>query len=202
MHDWTFDDLDFDTHVREQLPWYDLATECVSFLAKQYIPTSNGLVYDIGASTGNMSKAIQQTLVARNALCISIEPNQSMIQKFNGYGEVVEKNAQDFVYDNYDVAILFLTVMFIPVSERDLLFKKLKRKLKKGGAIIVVDKVNDASGYFSTCLKRLTLHFKNKVKKKDIINKELSLSGVQRPSKRNGKLFFKVGEFEGWIIEG
>jgi hypothetical protein len=48
----------------------------------------------------------------------------------------------------------------------------------------------------------MTMYFKQKfVKPKDIIEKELSLSGVQRPVERTGKLFFKFGEFEGWVIE-
>ena len=43
----------FDDHVREQLPWYDLATDALIHIARHYIP-EGGIVYDIGASTGNM----------------------------------------------------------------------------------------------------------------------------------------------------
>lgn len=202
MNDWTFDNLDFDKHVREQLPWYDLVTEAVVFMARQYLPTSNGLVYDIGASTGNITRNMKELIETRNAKAISIEPDISLINKFYGVGEVEMGIAENYDYKQFDVAILFLTLMFVPVSKREGLITTLKKKVRKGGVIIIVDKVTDSSGYFATCIKRMTMYFKQKfVANADIIDKEISLSGVQRPVKRNGKLFFKFGEFEGWVIE-
>jgi len=59
--DWTFKSQDiaahFDQHVKEQLPWYDLITKVIVCIARHYIE-SNGLVYDIGCSTGNITGAI------------------------------------------------------------------------------------------------------------------------------------------------
>lgn len=200
--DWTFDNLDFDKHVREQLPWYELVTEAVAFMAKQYLPTKDGVLYDIGASTGNITHSMRKTLAERKAKAISIEPNASLVSKFNGYGDIVYSSAEDVQYEKFDVAILFLTMMFIPVHKREGLITTLKQNMRKGGVIIIVDKVTDSSGYFATCIKRMTMYFKQQfVTTDDIVNKELSLSGVQRPVKRNGKLFFKFGEFEGWVIE-
>ena len=73
--EWTFKSSDvaegFDNHVREQLPWYDLVTDGLRQLARHYIP-QNGLVYDIGASTGNMGRAF-------------FEGNQSRITLFKGF---------------------------------------------------------------------------------------------------------------------
>ena len=200
--DWTFDNLDFDKHVREQLPWYDLATEAVVFMARQYIPTVGGLIYDIGASTGNITKNLKNVIIERGVEAISIEPNQSLADKFEGCGDVYVCHAEENDYEKFDVAILFLTLMFVPVSHRDELLTSLKQNMRKGGAIIIVDKVTDSSGYFATCIKRMTMYFKQKfVETENIIEKEISLSGVQRPVKREGKLFFKFGEFEGWVIE-
>jgi tRNA (cmo5U34)-methyltransferase len=54
-------------------------------------------------------------------------------------------------------------------------------------------------------MKRLTMFWKlkNGAKAEDILNKELSLSGVQRPINipKNAKQFFQLGEFKGWVIE-
>ena len=50
MKDWTFKEgfaNKFDSHVREQLPWYELVTESVAYITRNYLPKS-GLVYDIG----------------------------------------------------------------------------------------------------------------------------------------------------------
>ena len=72
---WTFENKEvaenFNNHVREQLPWYDLATQAVIHLARHYIP-NNGLVYDLGASTGNIGNAIKDILTTRNAEFIAL----------------------------------------------------------------------------------------------------------------------------------
>ena len=110
--------------------------------------------------------------------------------------------------DTSHVTILFLTLMFIPVNERENLMRMLIGNLHKGGCIIVVDKVLDHGGYFATVLKRLTMHFKLQqgAKPEDVLTKEMSLAGVQVPIDpailgADAKQFFRMGEFAGWVIE-
>jgi len=215
MKDWTFKGFSgqFDSHVREQLPWYELVTESVAYIARNYLP-QDGLIYDIGCSTGNMTNALLPLVEERSAKIIAIDNDLSMIKAF-------EKNikhsqvdtfcdyAQEFEYDNFDVAVVFLTAMFLPVEEQHNFFNKIFDRLNDGGAIIVVDKVCDEEGYFSTVMKRLTMFWKlkNGANAEDIINKELSLSGIQRPldvhilRAFNAKQFFQLAEFKGWVIE-
>lgn len=204
--DWTFTDVPdgFDAHVRKQLPWYDFATQCVAFVARHYLPTRGGVLYDIGASTGNITRALAPTIQERRVVAISVEENAAMAEQFRGHGALLVSPVQDIELEEFDVAILFLTLMFIPFSEREALMDRLRSKMRKGGAIIVVDKVADSGGYLGVCLRRLTLLWKelSGVDGNDIINKEISLAGVQRPTERDGRLFLKFGEFEGWIIEG
>lgn len=208
---WTFKDKEvaqtFNNHVREQLPWYDLATFGVSCIAKNYIPL-NGLVYDIGASTGNISNALKKTLEDRNAKIYNVEPSIEMVSHFNGIGDIITSEAQDVNYKTFDVAILFLTLMFVPVKERHELIKKLYKLCNAGGCIIIVDKVESAGGYIGTIFSRLTLENKKRssVPSAEILDKELSLSGAQRPLDTSmlpshSKLWFKFADFSGYIIE-
>jgi tRNA (cmo5U34)-methyltransferase len=98
--------------------------------------------------------------------------------------------------------------MFLSIEERKELLIKLKSQLKQGGIIIIVDKLLVDGGYFGTVMRRLTLDWKlkNGATAEQIITKELSLSGVQRPMTKDefigGREFFKFGEFVGWVIEG
>ena len=215
MKDWTFDDFaeDFDSHVREQLPWYELVTESVAFIARNYLP-KNGLVYDIGCSTGNMTKALLGLIEEREASILGIDPEDSMIQAYSRFltdsnVQVSQANAEDFAYGSYDVAVVMLTAMFIPFASHKTFLHKLYKNLNEGGAIIIVDKVTDETGYFSTVLKRLTMYWKLEkgARAEDILSKELSLSGVQRPMSSQllhnyqAKQFFQLGEFKGWVIE-
>jgi tRNA (cmo5U34)-methyltransferase len=197
----------FNSHVREQLPFYEMLTNAVTMIVRNYLP-ENGLVYDIGASTGNITTNIKDFAISRNAKVESIERSEEMSKTWNGYGVIHTANAKDFDYQKFDVCICFLVLMFLSIEERKELLIKLKSQLKQGGIIIIVDKLLVDGGYFGTVMRRLTLDWKlkNGATPEQIITKELSLSGVQRPMTEDeligGREFFKFGEFVGWVIEG
>lgn len=215
---WTFDSdevaKNFDSHVREQLPWYDLATEAVQYIVRNYLP-EGGTVVDIGASTGNMIDKLLPLIAERKATALAVETSEAMLtvlaQKYANETDVCvlhdDLSKPMAAVVPADVYILFLTAMFVPVSRRQTLFDSLRRKVNDGGIIIVVDKVLDHNGYFGTVMKRLGMHFKvlQNADPSDILRKEMSLAGVQIPIDASlvadGKQFFRVGEFCGWVIE-
>ncbi len=196
----------FNAHVNEQLPFYQLVTDATAMIVRNYLP-KNGVMYDIGASTGNISKAIKPFAESRNALVVSIEESESMASTWNGYGELCIADASTFNYKNFDVAVCFLVLMFMSIEQRANLLLELRKKMNAGGSIIVVDKLLVEGGYFGTVMRRLTFDWKlkNGASPEQIINKELSLSGVQRPMTTSelpdAKEFFRFGEFVGWVIE-
>jgi tRNA (cmo5U34)-methyltransferase len=209
--DWNFNNdwivNNFDSHVREQLPWYDFATQTVSCIVKNYL-RKEGLVYDIGASTGNISRAISGILDSRNARLVAIEESQEMASKYTGVGDIAVCDAVDYEYQDFSVAICFLSLMFIHPSKRSLLLWKLRSKIEDGGCIIIVDKQIQPNGYIGSVFRRLTMEWKliGGAIQENIASKELSLSGIQRPlspKELNYDFveFFRIGEFAGWIIE-
>ena len=210
--EWTFKNKNiadsFDQHVREQLPFYDMVTGAISHIARHYIG-ENGLVYDIGASTGNIGRAVEDIIKKRNAKIIPIENAKEMCDLYTGPQKenLILENALDVEYEKFDLAICFLVIMFFPVEKREIFIKKLLKKTKIGGAIIIFDKVTTNCGYIATILMRLALAGKlaANVTADEIIAKELSLSGVQRPLDPkilpNPVEWFKFGDFTGWIIE-
>jgi tRNA (cmo5U34)-methyltransferase len=214
---WTFEDAavakGFDRHVRETLPWYEMATGAIAHLGRHYIP-QHGLVYDIGASTGNIAQALGQTLEDRKANYIGIESSQEMVQRFVPRSHCICIHADALTYDfqNYDFAVCFLVLMFLPVSSRGDFLRHLAKKITPGGALVIFDKLDPAPGYLGTVMRRLTLAGKVAagITSDEIIAKELSLGGVQRPitpalihsASPHAVQFFAFGEFAGWIIEG
>lgn len=209
---WTFRDdgvaAGFERHVREQLPWYELATGAVAHVGRHYIP-HGGLVYDIGASTGNVGRALETTLDTRRARLIPIEAAREMAQRYTGpqAGRLINADARTVNYEPFDLAVLFLTLMFIPVADRAALIAELRRKRRPGGAIVIFDKTEAARGYAATVIWRLALAGKvaSGVAAEDIVAKELSLGGVQRPLDPailgdDALEFFRFGEFAGWLI--
>jgi len=210
MKDWTFKNNwiaeNFDNHVREQLPWYDLATSAVVSITRNYL-SRNGIIYDIGASTGNIGRATKFLIEQRGAKLIAIEESNEMAQKYDGGGLLQISDAVDFEYKEFSVAICFLSLMFISKKRRSELLQKLKASTEYGGCIIVVEKFESVQGYASTVFRRMTSEWKLKsgASPSDILDKELSLSGVQRPLDQSevdgGIEFFRIGEFAGYIIE-
>jgi tRNA (cmo5U34)-methyltransferase len=208
---WTFETAGvaagFDRHVREQLPWYDLATNAITHIARHYIP-EGGLVYDLGAATGNIGRAIAPVLEDRGARLIGIDPSAEMVKRYEAPGEIVCAKAEDHDYEGFDLAVVFLTLMFVEPRKRCGLMNKLRHACRPGGAIVVFDKLEPAGGYLSTVFYRLTLAGKRAagVEAAEIIEKELSLSGVQRPiveGQLGGESYqwFRFGAFAGWLIE-
>lgn len=207
---WSFKDKrtadGFDSHVREQLPWYDLATKAVAFVARNYL-SEGGIIYDIGASTGNISLAIDGLVKERQASLFAIEESEEMAKNYRGKGSLIVGDALLQDYWPFDVAIFFLTFMFLPIGVRADFLKRLIGKMNQGGAIIMVEKTNPPEGYAGSVIRRLTMNWKVMAgaKPDEIIQKDLSLCGVQRPVSLgelgNAKEFFRIGEFSGWIIE-
>lgn len=207
---WTFKTADiaknFDHHVREQLPWYDLATGCIAHIARHYIP-NRGLVYDVGCSTGNIGRAIANTLSERDAQLVGIDDSEEMEKLYSAPGKFIAKDAMHFSYQPFDLAILFLSLMFIPVASRPALIKRLLTACNDGGAVIVFDKCIPVNGYPSLIMSRLALAGKiaTGVDPKEILAKELSLIGVQRPINPDilspSTEIFRFGDFAGWILE-
>lgn len=211
--DWTFHRADiaavFDKHVREQLPWYELATGAVAHVGRHYIPEC-GLVYDLGASTGNIGRALETTLDSRSATLIPIEASEEMAEIYAGpqRGRLLRADVRDVQFEPFDLAVAFLTLMFVPVADREALIDRLREAARPGGAIVIFDKTEANAGYAGTVIWRLALAGKvaTGVPATEIVAKELSLAGVQRPLDPavlgyDAIEFFRFGEFAGWLIE-
>lgn len=212
--DWSFKNANvaanFEAHVREQLPWYSLATGIVSHVGRHYLP-DQGRMYDIGASTGNVTRSLEREILKRGVRATSIDNSSEMMDKWHGLGEAVIADAVDYTYEPYDFAVCFLVLMFLSPERQRLLVDKLVSKLKEGGALLIADKVDPPAGYLGTVLHRLTMAGKmsNGAAPEEVIQKELSLAGVQRPivptkllTRHQAVEVFRFGEFAAWVIEG
>lgn len=209
---WTFESpevaAEFDQHVREQLPWYDLVSGAIGHIARHYVP-AYGQVYDIGASQGNVGRVLRPLLSDRKADLISIEPSPDMCARFQGPGDLVCARAEEYGFEPFDFAVTMLTLMFVPPSRVPDLLARLVANIKPGGALVLVERTLPPPGYMSVVTSRLTLAAKWEMgaAADQIIEKELSLSGVQRPvdpetlTRLGAVEWFRFGDFAGYVIE-
>jgi tRNA (cmo5U34)-methyltransferase len=211
---WTFKDAgvadEFDYHVRQQLPWYDVATGMIAHVVRHFLP-QHGLIYDVGCSTGNLEIALADIIDNRNATFIPIDNSPDMVKMYRGKTKVVIEDAENYDFEQYDVAVCFLVLMFLSPQQRKGLIETLRKKVKAGGCLIIFDKTQLSSGYLSTVMHRATIAGKvaSGAENDEIIAKELSLAGVQRPLPQNYMSLhltsavevFRFGEFAGWVYE-
>ncbi len=209
---WTFKDegvaAGFEGHVREQLPWYEMVTAAIVQIGRHYIG-QGGLVYDVCASTGNVSRALESIIKDRDATCISVEESEEMAAQWQGPGTLEVRPAQTVDYQGYDLAVVMLGLMFLRADEQSVLLERLHRSINPGGALIVVERMLPPSGYLSIVTSRLTLAAKldQGATADEVISKELSLAGAQRPVDARVLLahgaveWFRFGDFAGWVIE-
>jgi len=174
--------------------------------ARHFI-TEGGLVYDIGCSTGNIGQRLRPYIEARHAEYIPIDSSPDMAERYQGPGQIVVADAMAFDFKHADVFIVFLAMMFFPPSIRRQWLYRVTQSLKPGGAVILFDKCESRGGYVGTATGRLSLAMKNiaGVEAQDIIAKELSIVGVQRPLHVSeipveAVEIFRCGEFAGWVI--
>jgi tRNA (cmo5U34)-methyltransferase len=210
--EWTFKNPGvakaFDSHVREQLPWYDLATGIVAHIARSYLP-NGGVVIDVGASTGNIGRALANTIAARNGTIVAIDSSPDMAKVYDAPGRLIITDAVDFDFADRrpDLVICFLSMMFVPVAKRVELLEKIKASISIGGAVVVFDKMIPRAGYLGSVAYRLTLAAKYEAgaKPNEIIAKELSISGIQRPMReielQDFEEVFRFGDFAGFVYE-
>ena len=162
-----------------------------------------------------MIHKLMPLLLERKAYAVALEKSPTMVEVLKKRFEchhnvsVVCDDVRHGGVNKTQVIVVFLTLMFIPVHERQRVIDRLKANLLKGGVLVVVDKVCDHGGYFATVLKRLGMHWKIQqgAKLEEVTTKEMSLAGVQIPFDpsmlgADAKQFFRMGEFAGWVVEG
>lgn len=210
--DWTFNTPQvaryFDAHVRESLPWYDMATGTVVHIARHYVPRG-GTVVDVGASTGNIGRALAPLLETREVRLLAVEPSSNMANAYDGPGRIIVEDAVafDFNAEKPDLVVCFLSLMFVSVPARAGLITRMKDAVRSGGAIVVFDKMLPRPGYLGTVNYRLTLKAKHEAgaSAEEVIAKELSIAGSQRPLREeelDGFVeVFRFGDFAGFVHE-
>lgn len=198
----------FDAHVNEQLPWYKMATDMVVHFGTHYL-TQGGRMYDFGASTGNITRSLHDIITKRNVEAISFDNSQEMVDVFQGAGEIHCADVRDVKLEPYDFATSFLMLLFLSPEDQDAVLAKMVKAIKPGGCLFIVDRTVGKEGYLGTVLHRFTLA--NKLAAgatyEDVMKKELSLMGVQRPieynrllARYNAQEVFRMADFAGWVI--
>lgn len=208
---WTFKNQsvakNFNAHVREQLPWYDMATFVIKHYVRAYTP-KQGRIYDLGCATGNMELSLDSLIEDRNVDFHAIDESEQMLSLYQGKSTPVKCDLASFIPLRFDVAICNLVLMFMRREDRWQLLRRLTDSMSDHGCVIVFEKFQPVNGYVGTVTSKLAMAMKLEkgLDSNEILTKELSVLGSQVPlneNELNGLHYtdiFRVGDFRGILI--
>ena len=201
---WTFSGdvaKSFGEHVTNSVPLYAEGQQLIAEFSDFFVG-ENEKVYDLGCSTGSLTKLIADRHKSRNTEIIGIDIEEKMIEEAIKINSSVNINylAADIVsfkLEPTNFITAYYTIQFISPSIRQFLFDKIYQSLNWGGALIIFEKVRASDARFQDYITQLYQEFKlNKNFTPDqIISKSQSLKRVLEPfsSQANMDLMKRAG---------
>ena len=195
----------FDEHLSGQLYWHsNFVNHFLPEIASIFMAEKTN-VYDFGASTGNVELALSNMVNSRSINFIPVEKCKEMAERYKGTSTVVLGDFLSVYMNEFSFATCILSLCFVHPSKREDFIDSLKSSCMVGGAFVILEKMKSKGGYLGTALNRVT--WKNKLQNGEciemVINKELSLSGVQYPLSEKEvegmELIWAYGDFRAYI---
>ncbi len=186
----------FDDHILRSVPLYKSGHELISQLS-DYFVSDDGVFYDLGCSTGSISRALSSRHSSKNNLkFIGIDCEQEMVDKACNISKnfkncsFVKENILEYEYEKTDLITSYYTIQFTKPSIRQILINKIFESLNWGGAFIMFEKVRGSDARFQDIFTGLYNEFKldNGYSAEEILGKTRSLKGVLEPFSSQGNL--------------
>ena len=218
---WTFGNKianKFQTHVENSVPFYKEGHNLILELSDYFI-NDGSIVYDLGCSTGFLSKNLSIRNSDKKFKIYGIDSEKEMIEfaKLNNKTKNITFQNKDLVklsLKKNDLIVCYYTIQFIKPKYRQKIFDKIFKSLNWGGALIIFEKVRANDARFQDILTGVYNSYKEDkgFSPEEIYNKTKSLKSILEPfsSNPNIELMKRAGFkdilsiqkyicFEGWI---
>ena len=135
----------FDDMISRSVPGYDLLVKLIALYADLFI-TPESQIYDLGCSTGIVSRVIAQQVSDRNCVIHAVDNSPAMIHQCQQVHQGLEINwqcrdIQDLEVNSASMVILNLTLQFIKPDQRIDLLSEIYRGLNPGGVLVLTEKI-------------------------------------------------------------
>lgn len=194
---WNFDGAvatTFDSHVVRSVPQYrevhQLAVDLSDFFVK-----SNSLVYDLGCSTGTLTRLLAEHNLDKAPKIIGIDSVPEMLSTASAREShangIINYRCEDLnvaELEASDYIVMFYTLQFIHPSIRQNIIDRIYESLNWGGALLLVEKVRAPDARFQDIATALYEEFKlrNGFESAESAAKTRSLRGVLEPFSTDG----------------
>ncbi|MDX2244562.1 MAG: methyltransferase domain-containing protein [Leptolyngbyaceae cyanobacterium bins.302] len=223
---WQFDDTVthvFDDMLERSIPNYETMRQAVIDLAVKYAIAPSTIV-DLGCSRGeNIARLLN--ILPKDTQFLGIDVSKPMLQaakeRFTTEIETGQIRVESFdlrqgypQVKDVSVTLAVLTLQFTPMEYRQQIIRNIYKSTRRGGCLILVEKVIGASADLDNCMVNLyyALKGQNGYSQDEIQRKRLSLEGVLVPvtARWNEELlggagfrqvdcFWRWMNFAGWV---
>ncbi len=181
----------FPDMIKRSVPGYSTIIETIGQLSQQYV-IDNSNIYDLGCSLGAATLAMRQNISATNCHIIAVDNSAAMVERcqmhinaFKGKTActIIQQDILETVIKNASMVVLNFTLQFIEPHARQHLIKKIAEGLKKGGILVLSEKINHADKTCQQLLTELHHNFKraNGYSDLEIAQKRSALEQVMKP---------------------
>ncbi|KPM33417.1 Type 12 methyltransferase [Croceitalea dokdonensis DOKDO 023] len=185
----------FDNHVSKSVPLYVEGHDLICRLSDFFI-SDKSKCYEIGSSTGELTKKIALHNNHKEIKVTGIEPIHEMVEvasqkcKENSNISFLTEDILNVELEKSDLIVSYYTIQFIKPRVRQLVFNKIYESLNWGGAFILFEKVRACDARFQDIMTALYTDYKLEqgYNEKEILSKTRSLKGVLEPFSTQGNL--------------
>lgn len=205
---WSFDGgvtSVFSDMLRRSIPQYEEMRDLVAWYAGQYLARGR-IVWDLGCSRGDGIARLKAVADRAGMVCqfVGVDSSAPMVEwatrMFIADPLVTILNLdlrRDWPSGHCSVALLVLTLQFIPVNHRPRILRRLHLSMFGDGAAIIVEKVQGEGDVDDLMVDRYhQLKAENGYSEQEISAKARSLDGVLVPlTARQNELMFREAGF-------
>lgn len=182
----------FDDMVSRSVPFYKEVHQLILDIVDR-VYTGEGNIYDLGCSTASTICLINEKLTKKNisANFVGVDNSGPMLEKAKQKAaqnkvksvQFIQSNIQEIDFENAEVVILNYTLQFLPVADREKILTKIYQSLKKGGVLILSEKIKSPVSTIEELTTDLYYDFKrrNGYSELEISQKREALENVLIP---------------------
>jgi len=168
---------DFDIHIDKSIPNYSFLISAVKSIS-DYFVTENGVIYDIGCSTGKLLKSLPYN-------CKKVGYDNSNLLPESENENLIFQNkdvTKEVALDNAQIIYSIFTLQFIEPIERINLLQNIYDSLNEGGIFILCEKVYQNDGKLQEILTFSHYDYKSQhFTLNEIFSKEKDLRFIMKP---------------------
>lgn len=185
----------FPDMLQRSIPGYAASLEAIGSLAARFV-TANTTCYDLGCSLGGATLAMRQGISADNCHIVAVDNAPAMVDRCRQViveydakrwsrttVETIQDDIRNVDIRNASMVVLNYTLQFLAVEDRDDMMHKIFAGLRRGGLLVLSEKVVDEDPQMERLLVELYHEHKrrNNYSALEVARKRAALENVLVP---------------------